>query len=102
MTMLEIFQETIDAIPVPLVILSVKEEHSKSKIRVKHLGQETTVDLKKACAPGEERDYCWNVAATAVSEICLSVGQLSLAKLWLDSIITHSKDAVLAAYKEEI
>lgn len=102
MTMLEIFLDTIQALPVPLSILSIREGSSKSRIRLEYLSQQSTVELKKTCAPGEERDYCWNVAATAVSEICLSVGQLSLAKLWLDSIITHSKDAVLAAYKEEI
>ena len=92
--MLEIFQKTVKELPAKLNILSAKERNSKYVIRLEYGGKETTVDLKKTCAPGEERDYCWSVAATAISTIYFYSGEYKMARLWMDAMITHNKSIV--------
>ena len=90
MTMLEIFKETVKGFPMELNILSVKDGYSKSKLRVEHGGIETTVELHKTCAPGEERNYCWYAIATAMSAIYLSSGNIQKARLWMDAMNDRS------------
>lgn len=94
MTMLDIFKETAKELPVELNILSIKESNTKDKIRVEHGGTETTVELYKTCAPGEERNYCWYAITTAMSAIYLSNGDIHKARLWMDAM--HDKSLVTA------
>lgn len=86
MTMLDIFRETVAALPVELNIVSVKNGYSKTKVVLEHGGITTWVDLHKTCAPGEERKYCWQVAACAMSAIYLTGGDLQKAELWMEAM----------------
>lgn len=94
MTMLEIFKETAKGLPVELNVLSVRDGYSKSKLRVEHGGIETTVELHKTCAPGEERNYCWYAVTTAMSAIYLSSGNIPKARLWMDAM--HDRSLITA------
>lgn len=90
MTMLEIFNETVRDLPVKLEVLSAKESNGKWKLAVKLGDDETTVELRKTCAPGEERNYCWQVAATAVSTVYFVREDYKKARLWMDAMSDRS------------
>lgn len=92
MKMLEIFKETVKESPVELRILSAKEAYTKSTLRVEYKGAETTVELRNTCTPGEEKNYCWYVLATAMSSIYLNAGDVKRGKLWLDS--AHDRNII--------
>lgn len=90
MTMIDIFKETIKELPVELTIKTVKESYGKWKLTVKLGDDETTVELRKTCSPGEERNYCWQVAATAISTVFFYREDYKRAKLWLDAMSDRS------------
>lgn len=92
MTMLDIFQKTIEEAPVDLRILSVKEGSVKSKLVVECSGQKTTIELSNTCTPKEEQTYCWQVLATAMSSIYIGAGDLEKGRLWLDA--WHDKSLI--------
>lgn len=86
MTMLDIFKETIKELPVELTLKAAKESNAKWKLTVTMGDDETTVELRKTCAPGEERNYCWQVAATAISTVYFYREDYKRAKLWMDAM----------------
>lgn len=92
MTMLDVFYKTVNSLPFDLSIESAKEYHSKVKIEVKYDGTKATVELNKMCTPGAEKDYCWSVIATAMSEIYMNKGDLEKARLWLNAL--HNKKLI--------
>ena len=94
MTMFEIFEETVKDLPVELNILSRKDGNTKCKIRLEHGGVETTVELRNSCEPGEEKDYCWSVVATAMSTIYFYRNDYKKVRLWLDAM--HDRSLITA------
>ena len=79
MNMFEILKSRL---PNGLVVLSVKETHTKYKIEFEYEGIKATAELSKTCAPG----YHNNVADHAIITTMFAKGDYVSAKEWLRKI----------------
>lgn len=88
--MYEIFKEVVKDLTFDLKIVSHKHSNTKTDVELEFGGIRTKVELRNTCTPGEERNYCWNVVATAMSNIFVIKGDLELARIWMDSMHDRS------------
>ena len=95
MTMLNVFMDVVSELPIDLVLLSTKEQGSKFKLEMEFRDKEDVgrcnIDLYKACAPGMERKYCWEVIATAISAMYLNDKKYEKAQKWFEARKDQSK-----------
>ena len=89
MTMLDIFMNVVSELPFDLLLLSAKEQRRKYKLEMEFRGREDVgrcnIDLYKTCSPGMEREYCWEVIATAISTMYFNDKKYLKAQQWLEA-----------------
>ena len=83
MNMFEILKSRL---PNGLVVLSVKETHTKYKIEFEYEGIKATAELSKTCAPGYHNNVADHAIITTMSEIMIAKGDYVSAKEWLRKI----------------
>ncbi len=85
MMMLEVFAEVLKELPIELNVITVRCYPSLIRVYLEHDGNETSADLWKRDFHKGGRDYCWYVAATALSTIYIDQSKYEMARFWLDA-----------------
>lgn len=90
-TMLDILKVRL---PEGLEITRTREHRSRNSIQIwfRYQGYETHGELQKTCAPGCAEQNCDFTIGNAMMSIALKMGNVHMAELWRDRLLSRSAD----------